>query len=280
MQSFERTDMGGTTEAFLTTQWSLIQGIRQREDRDRALIGTLLEKYWKPVYCYLRRKGYHNEQAKDLTQGFFHEIVLNKNLVQRADQAKGKFRSFLLHALNQYVINENERQSAQKRIPPGGLVPIDTIDPAAIPESAGPLDPEESYTYAWLASLLDEVLREVEASCLRDGLETHWKVFQERVVEPILGNTRPASLTELQGRYGIEDEKKASNMAVTVKRRFQAALKEHVRRTVLTDDQIGDEMEELMKFLGEGASIHRDSLDIPSDKRFPCGASTYTHGMT
>ena len=49
MQSFERTDMGGTTEAFLTTQWSLIQDIRQREDRDRALIGTLLEKYWKPV---------------------------------------------------------------------------------------------------------------------------------------------------------------------------------------------------------------------------------------
>ncbi len=253
MQSFERTDMGGTTEAFLTTQWSLIQDIRQREDRDRALIGTLLEKYWKPVYCYLRRKGYPNEQAKDLTQGFFHEIVLNKNLVQRADQAKGKFRSFLLHALNQYVINENERQSAQKRIPPGGLVPIDTIDPAAIPESAGPLDPEESYHYAWLASLLDEVLREVEASCLRDGLETHWKVFQERVVEPILRNTRPASLTELRERYGIEDEKKASNMAVTVKRRFQVALKEHVRRTVLTDDQIGAEMEELMKFWGESA---------------------------
>jgi RNA polymerase sigma-70 factor (ECF subfamily) len=249
----DQTQIGGTTEAFLTTQWSLIENIRSTEDRDRALIGLLLEKYWKPVYCCLRRKGYDNEQAKDLTQGFFHEIVLNKNLVQRADQAKGKFRSFLLHALNQYVINEQEKQSAQKRIPRERLVPIDTIDPAAIPQRVSELDAEDSYNYAWLSALLDEVLAEVEAGCLRDGLETHWKVFQERVVEPILSNGQPPSLAELSERYGVEDEKKASNMAITVKRRFQAVLKEHVQRTVLAEDQISEELAELMKFFGDSA---------------------------
>ena len=83
------TDMGGLRETFLTTHWSLIEGIQSGGDRDRALIGLLLDRYWKPVYCYLRRKGCDNEQAKDLTQGFFHEVVLNRHLVDRADPSAG-----------------------------------------------------------------------------------------------------------------------------------------------------------------------------------------------
>ncbi len=81
MKHDEMTDMGGTGEAFLTTHWSVIENIGSSdEDRSRALIGSLLSKYWKPVYCYLRRKGHDNEQAKDLTQAFFHEVVLGRNL--------------------------------------------------------------------------------------------------------------------------------------------------------------------------------------------------------
>ena len=68
----EPTGMGGAQQAFLTTQWSLIQSIQEGKDQDKALIGFLLKQYWKPVYCYLRHKGHGNEQAKDLTQGFFH----------------------------------------------------------------------------------------------------------------------------------------------------------------------------------------------------------------
>ena len=93
--------MGGAREVFLTTHWSLIGDIQSKHDKDQALMNLLLKRYWKPVYSYLRQKGYDNEQAKDLTQGFFYEVVLNRNLVQRADQCKGRFRSFLLHALNQ-----------------------------------------------------------------------------------------------------------------------------------------------------------------------------------
>ena len=113
----DRTDMGGAGETFLTTHWSLIEDVKEHEDKDRALIGLLLERYWKPVYCYLRRKGYGNEQAKDLTQGFFHEVVLSRSLIERADQSKGCFRSFLLHALNQHLIDEQRKETAQKRVP-------------------------------------------------------------------------------------------------------------------------------------------------------------------
>ena len=92
MKPKDQTDMGGLRESFLTTHWSLIDGIQKHQDKDRLLISLLLERYWKPVYCYLRRKGYHNEEAKDLTQGFFHEIVLNRCLVERADSSKGRFQ--------------------------------------------------------------------------------------------------------------------------------------------------------------------------------------------
>lgn len=67
----DQTDMGGLREAFLTTHWSLVEHIQSEEDKDRVLIGLLLDRYWKPVYCYLRHKGFDNEEAKDLTQGFF-----------------------------------------------------------------------------------------------------------------------------------------------------------------------------------------------------------------
>ena len=77
MKREEYTDMGGVGASFLTTHWSMLEKAGKGQDTDnRALIGMLLERYWKPVYCYVRRKGYNNEDAKDLTQGFFQEVVL------------------------------------------------------------------------------------------------------------------------------------------------------------------------------------------------------------
>jgi tetratricopeptide (TPR) repeat protein len=138
-----------------------------------VLIGLLLDRYWRPVYCYLRHKEYDNEDAKDLTQAFFHEVVLNRNLIQRADQSKGRFRTFLLHALDQYLLNEKRRQTTQKRSPKGKLVSFDIVSPPALPEAVSRLNPEDSYNYAWTASMLDQVLSEVEAKCLEDDLEVY-----------------------------------------------------------------------------------------------------------
>ena len=121
----DQTDMGGIGEVFLTTHWSLIDNIQSDDDRKGALIGLLLEKYWKPIYCCLRRKGYGNEEAKDLTQDFFHKIVLNRELVQRADSSKGRFRFFLLHALKQYLVSEKRKETAKTRIPRHKIVSLD-----------------------------------------------------------------------------------------------------------------------------------------------------------
>jgi DNA-directed RNA polymerase specialized sigma24 family protein len=248
----EPTGMGGACQAFLTTQWSLIEGIQDGKDQDKALIGFLLKQYWKPVYCYLRHKGYGNEQAKDLTQGFFHEVVLNRDLVGRADQSRGRFRAFLLHALKQYVSKQDHKQQAQKRLEQKGIS-FEIDEEPVLPESVVQSTAEESYHYAWLSFLLEHVLEEVKDDCKQQGLDIHWALFNKRIVWPIFDDRPPPSLPELCELYDIEDEKKASNMIITVKRRFKAVLMQHVRNTVLSQGQASDELEELLQFFPKSA---------------------------
>ena len=250
MSRDDYTDIGGTGEAFLTTHWSLVEGIASPEDGDRspALVGLLLQRYWKPVYCYLRRKGYRNEEAKDLTQGFFHEVVLERHAVEKADPARGRFRSFLLMALNRYVANVHKRDGRQRRTPKGKLVPLEVAEPPELSQLVAQSDPEDCFNYAWVSALLERVLEDVESSCHRDGKTVHWHLFHDRVLQPITDRTDPVGLKEICAKYGIEDETRASNMIVTVKRRFQALLREHLRKSVTSDELLGDELDEIKRF--------------------------------
>jgi RNA polymerase sigma-70 factor (ECF subfamily) len=251
MRYNDYTDMGGTGEAFLTTHWSLIEDIKTEDDKNRILVGLLLNKYWKPVYCYLRRKGYNNEQAKDLTQEFFYEAVFGRGLIQKADESKGRFRSFMLIALNRFLINIKNKETAQKRIPKDKLVPLDMIDSPELPQTLSTLAPEDSFNYAWVSSMLEDVLEEVEAKCRQDGKSIHWQVFYDRVLKPVIDAIKPPSLKDICEKYGIEDDTKASNMIVTVKRRFQSALKKQLRDSVVSEEQVTGELEEIKRFFPE-----------------------------
>lgn len=242
--------MGGIGEAFLTTHWSLVDDINTSEaDRNCALIELLLVRYWKPVYCYLRRKGCSNEAAKDLTQGFFHEVVLGRNLIQKADQTKGRFRSFLLMALNRYLINTQEEQSARKRAPRGKLVPFDFASMADSPQVMTTLTPEDTFTYVWVSDLLKQVLKDVENGCMADGKAIHWEIFHDRVLRPVMKGGKAPCMEDICRKHGIQDPMKASNMVVTVKRRFQTALARRLRDSVMSDEEAEEELQEIKRFL-------------------------------
>jgi RNA polymerase sigma-70 factor (ECF subfamily) len=249
MGQHDQTSMGGERGTFLTTHWSLIEDAKKHQDKDRALIGLLLERYWKPVYCYLRRKGHGNEQAKDLTQGFFHEVVLNRHLIERADISKGRFRTLLLHALNQYVVDELRRESARKHIPKDKLVPLDIADPPTLPETLCELDAEQSFNYVWKADLLERVFTEVRDWYIERGMETHWYVFRDRLLQPTLEDRQTPSLSQICRRYGIDNEATASNMLKTVKRLFRSVLEKHVRQTVASGEAVEEELREIFRFL-------------------------------
>ncbi len=254
MRRNDYTAMGSAEQAFLTTQWSLIDEVGSgAEEENRILIGLLADRYWKPVYCYLRGKGCNNEQAKDLTQGFFHEVVLERHLVENADAAKGRFRSFLLLALDRYVTKVRDKQTAQKRRPRGKLVPLDFVEPSELVHPGDGADPEQAFNQAWMSVLLERVLNHVEAKCHEDGKTVHWRVFSERVLQPILEETPPPSLETVCARHGVVGGSVASNMIVTVKRRFRTAFREHVRRSVAGDEHLAEEIEAVRKFLPEMA---------------------------
>jgi DNA-directed RNA polymerase specialized sigma24 family protein len=251
MKSDEYTAIGGNRGRFQTTHWTAIEAAGSDDTGSRLLLDDLLQRYWKPVYCYLRRKGYDNEQAKDLTQGFFHEVVLGRELIRRADHTKGRFRTLLLTALDRYLVSLHRKQTAQKRIPHDRLIHLGHGDSGELPVAVDKLSSEESFNYAWVSQLLDRMLTEVEAECCACGMTIHWKLFCARVLQPIMEATEAPSLVQISQKYGIQDTPKASNMIFAVKRRFQTALRRHLRESVASEAEVNEEMQELMKFLSK-----------------------------
>lgn len=240
------TTTRGYNAAFHTTHWTEIFEARSEDEEKRqAALRELLGRYWKPVYSYLRCKGYEREEAKDLTQGFFHEIVLGRELIQQADRKKGRFRTFLLTALDRYVTSIHRTEKRKKRVPEGGIINLDDVDWLAIPDRDG--SPTQVFDYAWASAVLDQVLGEVEANYRRKGKTAHWEVFQARVIQPIMENVKAPSLTRLCEKLGISNTAKASKMTVRVKRRFRTLLRRHVRQLVDSDAQVDEEIGYLMR---------------------------------
>lgn len=256
----DQTTAAGWNGAWPITHWTEIFDARSRDRvRRRKALEELLTRYWKPVYCYLRCKGHDTEAAKDLTQGFFHEIVLGQGLIQQADRAKGRFRTFLLRCLDHYAANVHRYEGRKKRTPHGGMVSLEGIEGLNIPESAHYSTPSELFDYAWASALLDQVLGEVAAECRRMGTTTHWEVFRARVLRPIMDDAQPPPLARLCEKYRIRNEARASNMIVTVKRRFQVILRRHVRGFVDSDREVYEEIHHLMKIFSRSAQDRRET---------------------
>jgi len=258
MKTDDHTRIGNSGGRFPTTHWTVIGEVEPGDDaRSRSLIAGLVKDYWKPVYCYLRRKGYGNDESRDLTQGFFQEVVLGRELIRRADPAKGRFRTLVLTALDRYLANVRRGQAAQKRIPPDKLIHLQRANGSDLPEVVDDATCEESFNYAWVSELLDRVFEEVEAQCHSRGMIIHWDLFRDRVLRPILDGKDPPSMAELCARYGIEEPAPASNMIFAVKRRLQGALKRCVRQSVASEAEICEEVAELARFLGRERQYSR-----------------------
>jgi RNA polymerase sigma-70 factor (ECF subfamily) len=246
--------MGGTDSKFAPTQWTTIGQISSGQINSKDLVADLLTKYWKPVYCYLRYKGYDNEKAKDLTQGFFQEVVLGRELIRQADKAKGRFRTFLLFALERYLKSVHRKRTAKKRIPKYKMVPLEQVDSNELPQPVDGLDAEDGFNYTWVSTLLDKMLAEVEYQCRGDDLAIHWDIFSAKVIQPIMERSKPPSMSQICDKYGIESATRASNMIATVKRRFHATLKQHLRESVSSDADINEELRELMEFFARNSA--------------------------
>ena len=112
------------SDRFATTRWSLIQAAGRGPDVSSAATQRALEElcgqYWRPVYAFLRRKGNSETETEDLTQGFFVHL-LSSDLIAAADQNRGRFRSFLLKSVTNFVSSSRRTERAEKR---GGKVNV------------------------------------------------------------------------------------------------------------------------------------------------------------
>ena|SRR5579872_301842 len=166
---------------FPTTRWTLVvaAGDPRRKEARSALV-SLCENYWYPLYAYLRRRGYPADAAQDLTQEFFVRVLEGRYL-DRADQEKGRFRSFILTSLKFFVADEGDRYRARKR---GGgmLVPLEfsSGEERYQREPAHGETPERIFERHWALSVLNQVVERLRDEFVQRGRPEHFerlKVF-------------------------------------------------------------------------------------------------------
>lgn len=237
-----------------STHWSQLIALRAGTTTHRTeILDSLLRRYWKPVYCYLRRCGCSEEDAKDLVQEFFAEC-LRTEFFAKADQARGRFRNFMLRALQHFVANVRRAAQAQKRRPPQGLLSLEELaagDSGTVGfEPASRQTPDAVFHRVWVADLTQRVLRRLGDECRATGKLAHYEIFRQCLVLPALEGTERPSLGELAGRLGIS-EKQAANCLLSARRAYIRLLEDEIRAWAGTEDEVAAEIRDLLAFLGE-----------------------------
>ncbi len=218
----------------------LTAGDRSSADSRRAL-ESLCAAYWHPLYAYVRRRVSDVNEAQDLTQEFFAEL-LEKNYVGSARPERGRFRAFLLTALKHFLSKQWDKAKARKR--GGGRAPIRldfaSGDSGCSVEPAVGLTPEEAYNRQWAAILLDQVMGRLETECADAGKLAHFKQLKGFII----GQHEGATYADAGHTLGKTEA--AVKMAVhRMRRRYRRLLREEVSQTVADPSDIDDEIRDL-----------------------------------
>lgn len=235
------TDQAGsardTNARFAQTRWSIVLAAGKRHSpQAEAALARLCEIYWYPIYAFLRRKGRSKHEAEDLTQGFFAH-VLQREWLKNVAPEKGRFRTFVLRCLTNFVLN-------QPRALP--TVPIDFSD-AEERYAVEPVDmvtPERLFELRWAASLLERATAYVEGEAKATG-----KLERFRVLFPYLSQeTAPSTFAEAATRLGISQEA-ARKDASRLRKRYREAIRAEISETVASPQEVDAELNHLLRIL-------------------------------
>lgn len=222
-----------------TTRWTIVNNAGQDDkvERDKAL-SELCKMYWTPVYGFILAKGRPEQEAQDLTQGFFTTRLIEKNDVAAADPTRGRFRNWLLTAVSSYMKNDLEMRRAIKRNPGTEIISIDTAEvEGQCPIQVGDdVTPEFVFERRWAMVLLCRVLQKLEISYNKRGDD---KLFQKLL--PLLTPGRR------EAHRSIAKELDMQEQALTValfrfRSRFQEYIRDEIAETVVHESEIEDEL--------------------------------------
>lgn len=229
---------------FNTTQWSVVRSAGSADTTAAAVaLEQLCTTYWTPAYAYARCLGNSPDDALDLTQGFFERIITGGYFSQ-ADQARGRFRSFLLTSLKHYIFNQRTRQNAVRR---GGRVHFIPLEQsrAETPIRIEPVDhasPDRAFDKEWALALLDLVMKELEA-----GYEHRGEGNLFTTLQPCLAKGRDRLSYDELGE-SLEMTEGAVKVAVhRMRKRYRELLREKVAQTVGSADEAEEELRHLFQ---------------------------------
>ena len=234
---------GGARRTFETTHWSLVLAAGDDPDSSRArgALETLCRTYWKPLYVYVRRQGYSDADAKDLVQGFFARILARRDL-QAVRKERGRFRSYLLAALKNFLVNEWKHAAAAKR--GGGHAPIRLDDlgreAAASLLPAGNSSPDQVYDQQWALALLHRVLEHLREEHAAEGRAAQFACLQAFLTDET--EARPQS--EVAAELGLS-EGAVKQAVFRLRQRYQKLLRAEVAHTVATFGDVDQELRHL-----------------------------------
>lgn len=239
-----------------TTRWSLILAGAEGGEEQRAqhALAELCRTYWRPIFGYICRRGFRNEDAQDLAQDFF-AMILAKNWLRHADRNRGRFRSLLFKSLKNFLVHELARRSAWKR---GGKVDFVSWDawmlesPSQLLLKEGTLEalgPEEVFDLRWAATVVEQALQHLKEECEAQGRR---RLF-ETLSAHLTGARADISYSTMALQLGVA-ETIIKKQLYLLRQRFRTHLRTEVAETVADPNEIDDEIRYLCQTLAKANS--------------------------
>ena len=233
---------------FQTTRWSVVLVSSQsRAPGYKEAFADLCKIYWYPLYGFIRHRGYSPEDAEDLVQGFFLYLVERKTL-SRADRSKGKFRSFLLASLQNFLSDEAKRARCLKRGGKAGLMCIN-LEEAADRYGFEPIEeltPEKIFDARWAMTLIGEALNRLNREYVAQGKGTTFQALRG-FLDPIHTKSLPSyeeAAAQLEVSVGA-----LKALIHRLRKQYTALMREEISRTVSDAADVNSEIHQLCEAL-------------------------------
>ena len=241
-----REEAESRNELFASTRWTTVLKAGDSTATSAHALSALSELcqiYWRPLYVFVRKQGYGHEDAQDLTQGFFAHLIENRGYAH-ADQEKGRFRSFLLVALKNFIADARDREHALKR---GGGMILEKLDHETEAQIAlaSKWQADEVYDREWAATLVRQALDRLAEECALAG-----KAELFDCLLPRLAATEESAIPyEEMARRSHRPITTLRHELVRLRARYRAILREEVRGTVREAAEVDDELRYLCRAL-------------------------------
>jgi RNA polymerase sigma factor (sigma-70 family) len=228
--------------AFTTTHWSVVLEAQGESPAAQEALEKLCRTYWRPIYAFLRRQGFRQAEAEDITQGFFAQLLERRSL-NAVRKEKGRLRSYLLGALKYFLADEQRRSMAIKRGKGKRLIPIEEMraDERIEMEPADPMTAEMIYERRWALTVLEQVLGRLKDEYRAAGNAALFDSLKQLLPD----EPGSPSQAEIATQLGMT-ENAVRQAFYRFRQRYQSLLREEIAHTVATPGDIEDELRHLI----------------------------------